>query len=85
MQMGAEIGGHILSGHVYCTASVSQIIESENESWFGLNYLLKRRDEIYPNKGFISIDGISLTIGEVKDDEFCVNLIPESFTRTLDR
>ena len=26
MQMGAEIGGHILSGHVYCNASVSQII-----------------------------------------------------------
>ena len=36
MQMGAEIGGHILSGHVYCTASVSQIIEyinSENGKW----------------------------------------------------
>ena len=78
MQMGAEIGGHVLSGHVYCTASVSQIIESENnrQVWFKLpnkdvmKYIL--------TKGFIS-----LTIGEVKDDEFCVNLIPETLHRTL--
>ena len=63
MQMGAEIGGHVLSGHVYCTASVSQIIESENnrQVWFKLpnkdvmKYIL--------TKGFIAIDGISLTIG----------------------
>ena len=84
MQMGAEIGGHILSGHVYCIASVSQIIESENnrQVWFKLptkkdvmKYIL--------TKGFIAIDGISLTIGEVKNDEFCVNLIPETLHRTL--
>ena len=34
-------------------------------------------------KGFIAIDGISLTIGEVNGDEFCVNLIPETLHRTL--
>ena len=82
MQMGAEIGGHILSGHVYCTASVSQIIESENnrQVWFKLpNDVMK----YILTKGFIAIDGISLTIAEVKDNEFCVNLIPETLHRTL--
>ena len=39
MQMGAEIGGHILSGHVYCTASVSQIIESENNQRGRIKYV----------------------------------------------
>ena len=34
-------------------------------------------------KGFVAIDGISLTIGEVKDTQFCVNLIPETLQRTL--
>ncbi|EJS89265.1 riboflavin synthase subunit alpha, partial [Pasteurella multocida subsp. multocida str. Anand1_buffalo] len=34
-------------------------------------------------KGFIAIDGISLTIGEVKGQTFCVNLIPETLNRTL--
>ncbi|WP_105905996.1 riboflavin synthase, partial [Haemophilus influenzae] len=30
MQMGTEIGGHLLSGHIYCTAKISDIIASEN-------------------------------------------------------
>lgn len=83
MQMGSEIGGHILSGHVYCTATVAEVLRSENncQIWFELpnsdtmKYVLP--------KGFIAIDGISLTIGEVKENQFCVNLIPETLTRTL--
>lgn len=83
MKLGDEVGGHILSGHVYCTAKVSQRIPSENnlQIWFELpeqqvmKYIL--------TKGFIAIDGISLTIGEVKDNQFCVNLIPETIDRTL--
>ena len=83
MCMGSEIGGHILSGHIYCTAKVSKKIPSENnlQIWFKLpnqdimNYIL--------TKGFIAIDGISLTIGEVKEQEFCVNLIPETLQRTV--
>ncbi|OOF69597.1 riboflavin synthase subunit alpha [Rodentibacter caecimuris] len=83
MQMGAEIGGHILSGHVYCTAKVVDIISTENNRkiWFEMpntdvmKYVL--------TKGFIAIDGISLTIGEVKENQFSVNLIPETLHRTL--
>ena len=83
MQMGSEIGGHILSGHVYCTAEISERIVSENnlQIWFKLpnqevmKYIL--------TKGFIAIDGISLTIGEVREQSFCVNLIPETIERTL--
>jgi riboflavin synthase len=33
-------------------------------------------------KGYIGIDGISLTIGEVVQDKFCVHLIPETLART---
>ena len=83
MQMGAEIGGHILSGHVYCMATISNIIASENnrQIWFELpntevmKYIL--------TKGFVAVDGISLTIGEVRGNQFCVNLIPETLQRTL--
>ncbi|QPB42683.1 riboflavin synthase subunit alpha [Rodentibacter haemolyticus] len=83
MQMGAEIGGHILSGHVYCTATISEIISTENnrQIWFELpnsdvmRYILV--------KGFVAVDGISLTIGEVRENQFCVNLIPETLQRTL--
>ena len=83
MRMGTEIGGHILSGHVYCTAQVKELLRSENnlQIWFELpqaeimKYIL--------TKGFIAVDGISLTIGEVKENHFCVNLIPETLQRTL--
>lgn len=83
MQMGTEIGGHILSGHVYCTATISDIIASENnrQIWFELpnNDVMK----YILTKGFVAVDGISLTIGEVKGNRFCVNLIPETLQRTL--
>ena len=83
MQMGTEIGGHILSGHVYCTADIVEHLPSENnlQIWFQLpnqdtmKYVL--------TKGFIAVDGISLTIGEVREQRFCVNLIPETIHRTL--
>lgn len=83
MKMGDEIGGHILSGHVYCTAKVSQRIPSENnlQIWFELPNLDLMKYIL--TKGFIAIDGISLTIGEVKGPQFCVNLIPETLSRTL--
>ncbi|MDG2915730.1 riboflavin synthase subunit alpha [Bisgaard Taxon 10/6] len=83
VKFGAEVGGHILSGHVYCTAKVVQRIPSKNnlQIWFELptpdvmKYIL--------TKGFIAVDGISLTVGEVKDNRFSVNLIPETVQRTL--
>ncbi|MBF0752367.1 MULTISPECIES: riboflavin synthase subunit alpha [unclassified Pasteurella] len=83
MQMGAEIGGHILSGHVYCTAVISDIITTENnrQIWFKLPNMEVMKYIL--TKGFVAVDGISLTIGEVKDNQFCVNLIPETLQRTL--
>ena len=83
MQMGTEIGGHILSGHVYCTADIVERIPTENnlQIWFQLPN--KDMMKYVLTKGFIAVDGISLTIGEVREQRFCVNLIPETIHRTL--
>ena len=83
MQMGTEIGGHILSGHVYCTADIVERTPSENnlQIWFQLPN--KTMMKYVLTKGFIAVDGISLTIGEVREQSFCVNLIPETIHRTL--
>ena len=80
-RFGDEIGGHAMSGHVMTTAPVSRIIESENnrQLWFRIPAEVAKY--IF-TKGYIGIDGISLTIGEVGADEFCVNLIPETLART---
>ena len=77
-----EIGGHLMSGHIICTAEVAKILTSENnrQIWFRMPHedLMK----YVLHKGYIGIDGISLTIGEVTRTRFCVHLIPETLERT---
>lgn len=80
-RFGDEIGGHAMSGHILGTAVVSRVIESENnrQVWFRIPSQWRR---YVFTKGYIGIDGISLTIGDVEGDEFNVNLIPETLQRT---
>jgi riboflavin synthase len=77
-----EIGGHIMSGHIICTAEISKIFTSENnrQIWFKIADAALMKYVLH--KGFIGIDGISLTIGEVVKKSFCVHLIPETLERT---
>ncbi|NDL63089.1 riboflavin synthase subunit alpha [Acerihabitans arboris] len=78
----AEIGGHVMSGHIMCTAEIVKIVTSENnrQIWFRMPDKNLMKYVLY--KGYIGIDGISLTIGEVAQDKFCVHLIPETLLRT---
>jgi len=80
-RFGDEIGGHAMSGHILCTAEVSRVIESANnrQVWFRIP---AQWTKYVFTKGYIGIDGISLTIGEVEGEEFNVNLIPETLERT---
>lgn len=79
---GDEIGGHVMSGHIMCTAEVVKILTSENnhQIWFRLADESQMKYVLH--KGFIGIDGISLTVGEVSRSRFCVHLIPETLQRT---
>ncbi len=80
-RFGDEIGGHSMSGHIMATAAIVDVIDSENnrQVWFELSEVLTK---YVFDKGYIGIDGISLTIGEVRENQFCVNLIPETLQRT---
>lgn len=79
---GDEIGGHVVSGHVMDQVSVVDVIDSENNRvvW------MQRPPALAPyllDKGFVSLNGCSLTIAEVKDDCFAVHLIPETLDITV--
>ncbi|MCS2610177.1 riboflavin synthase subunit alpha [Halomonas dongshanensis] len=84
-RFGDEIGGHAMSGHVICMAELTTIEEAPNNRrlWFALPPTYAR---FVFEKGYIGVDGISLTVGEVRSGprgvEFCVNLIPETLART---
>ena len=80
-RFGDEIGGHAMSGHIMGTAEVTSVIDTPNnrQVWYRLDPALMK---YVLTKGYIGIDGISLTVGEVRASEFCVNLIPETLART---
>ncbi|MCP1313063.1 MULTISPECIES: riboflavin synthase subunit alpha [unclassified Halomonas] len=84
-RFGDEIGGHSMSGHIIDMAEVVAIDEAPNNRrlWFALPASLGR---FVFEKGYIGVDGISLTVGDVRrgDErvEFSVNLIPETLERT---
>ena len=83
IKFGDEIGGHILSGHVSDTLSIDKISNTDE------NYVLTFKTSsdivkyIFP-KGYVAINGVSLTVGDVsrEDNLFNVYLIPETLRRT---
>ena len=84
-RVGDEIGGHTVSGHVHCTAAITAVEDTEHNR----KVVFKLSDEglikyVLP-KGFISVDGCSLTVGEVNKTtgEFNVWLIPETLRVTV--
>ncbi|RXJ71667.1 riboflavin synthase [Veronia nyctiphanis] len=80
-KFGDEIGGHSMSGHIMCVADIVDVIITENnrQIWFEVP---EKITKYVFDKGYIGIDGISLTIGDVSESKFCVNLIPETLART---
>ena len=81
LKMGDELGGHLLSGHVMCTA---EIIE-RNEGGEGVDLRISMPDEARPyilEKGYVAVDGMSLTVGRVNESSFGLHIIPETLRVT---
>ncbi len=82
MRYGDEVGGHIVSGHIFGTG----IIESVEPSTTTADYYIRAPPEVAAfiiEKGFIAIDGISLTIGETdQNGGFSLHIIPETLRLT---
>jgi riboflavin synthase len=79
-----EIGGHIVSGHIDCSAEISSIEKPDkNNSTLTFSIDNKWNKYIF-QKGFIAVNGCSLTVGTVNKQEstFSIYLIPETIRRT---
>ena len=76
-----EIGGHLMSGHIHFTGKVKEIISKENTKDFIIGFPKKFKQYIL-EKGYIGVNGCSLTIGKVKNNSFNLNLIPETLSIT---
>ncbi|WP_085246588.1 riboflavin synthase subunit alpha [Gilliamella mensalis] len=78
---GEEIGGHVMSGHISCTATIVDLQKTTTNCEMTLQ-LPKKFMKYILYKGFIGIDGASLTVGQVKEDSFAIHLIPETLAIT---
>lgn len=81
MAANGRFGGHIVSGHIDGTGTVSAIRKDDNATWYTIQtgeQLLRYMIE----KGSIAIDGISLTIATISNTDFQVSIIPHTSTNT---
>ena len=83
IKLGAEIGGHLVSGHISGVVTVCQIDKPENNHVITFQTSPEIMRYIFP-KGYIALNGVSLTIGEThrSSSQFNVYLIPETLRLT---
>lgn len=76
-----RLGGHIVQGHVDGTARIISHIKGANGSTLTIE-LAKELKEYVVEKGSLTLDGISLTIADLKDKQLSVALIPHTLETT---
>lgn len=83
VRFGEEIGGHLLSGHIMGKAKIERIEKEGNSAKFFFS-IEKNITQYLFSKGFIALNGASLTLVDVilEKNIFSVHLIPETLNRT---
>ena len=77
IKASSEIGGNLMSGHIHFTGVVKKIFEKENTKDMRISISREYSDYIL-EKGYIGVNGCSLTIGKVFKNQFNIHLIPET-------
>lgn len=81
MLCGGRFGGHIVSGHIDGTGKIVSMKREENAVWVTVaagSSIMKYIVE----KGSVALDGISLTVASVTDNDFKVSIIPHTASET---
>ena len=82
LKFGDEVGGHILSGHIFDTGIINS--KTKKGDQMSLSVLAPPSVQKYlTEKGYIAIDGISLTIGKISNGCFDLHIIPETMRLTI--
>ncbi len=81
LRLGDEMGGHIVSGHVDGIATLESI-KPDGESYRLRISVPEELSGFIASKGSVALDGISLTVNEVEENIFGVNIIPHTWEKT---
>ncbi len=81
LKLSDRLGGHMVSGHIDGTGTITQVDQEEIATWYTiraekevLRYIIK--------KGSVAIDGISLTVADILDTSFKISIIPHTAKET---
>jgi riboflavin synthase len=75
------LDGHIVQGHVDCCTEVLDI-EEVGGSWYFKFFLPEKYSKLVVEKGSVAINGVSLTIAELNQNDFKVAIIPYTYEHT---
>jgi riboflavin synthase len=86
LRLGDELGGHIVTGHVDAVAQIVDVSPEGDSTRIGIS-VPRALGPMIAAKGSISLDGVSLTVNDVKDAEdgtthFSINIIPHTAENT---
>lgn len=86
MPMGGRLDGHIVQGHVDCTARCTKRQDADGSTLFTFTYdttpAMRQRGYFTVDKGSVAVNGVSLTVCQPADDSFTVAIIPYTFENT---
>ena len=78
----ARLGGHFVLGHIDTTGKVEDVKELSNSHWLTISFPEKFRQYLI-YVGSVAIDGVSMTVAELKDKSFSVGIIPHTWKETI--
>ena len=81
MTAKTEIGGHLVSGHIHGTGEVLKVLNKQATKDLQIK-IPKSLREYFFYKGYVALNGCSLTIGRVLKTSFYIHLIPETVSVT---
>ena len=81
MTAKTEIGGHLVSGHIHGTGEVLKVINRQATKDLQIKIPISLREYFF-YKGYVALNGCSLTIGKVLKTSFYIHLIPETVSVT---
>ncbi|MDA9925139.1 riboflavin synthase subunit alpha [Gammaproteobacteria bacterium] len=81
MTSKTEIGGHLVSGHIHGTGEVLKVVNRQTTKDLQIKIPTSLREYFF-YKGYVALNGCSLTIGKVLKTSFYIHLIPETVSVT---
>jgi riboflavin synthase len=81
-QLGGRLGGHIVQGHVDGTAQITAYVQ-EGSAWLIEFEISKNLSKYIVEKGFVCVDGASLTVVNCDENTFTIALIPYTRDNTV--